>query len=64
MEQALKSQLSRGRIVDGISLWNFFEEHKAELPMDILPEDAIHLRRDFANASVDFSVDFRPCRKT
>jgi hypothetical protein len=62
-EQSLKSQLSPGRVVDGISLWNFFEEHKAELPTDIFPEDAIHFRRDFENASVDFSVDFRPCPK-
>jgi len=64
MEQALKSQLSPGRVVDGISLWNFFEEHKAELPADIFPENGIYLRRDFANASVDFTVDFRPCPKT
>lgn len=64
IEQALKSQLNPGRVVDGISLWNFFEEHKTELPKNIFPEDAIRLRRDSANASVDFSVDFRPCPKT
>ncbi len=64
MEQGLKSQLGPGRVVDAISLWNFFEEHKAALPANISPEEAIHLRRDFANASVDFFVDFRPCPQT
>jgi outer membrane protein assembly factor BamA len=62
-EEALKSQLEPGRVFDGSVFWNFFEEHKAEVPTDVSFDDVIQIRRDVANSSVDLIVDFRPCPK-
>ena len=63
-EQALKSQLEPGQVFDGSVFWNFFEEHKAEVPTDVSFDDVIQIRRDVANSSVDLIVDFRPCPKS
>jgi outer membrane translocation and assembly module TamA len=63
MEEALKSRLGAGQVVDGISMRNFFQERQAGLP-NIPLEEAIHLRRNFADATVDFVVDFRTCPTT
>ena len=48
-EQALKSQFGYGQVFDVALFRNFF--------------DAIQVRRDLANASVDIVLDFRSCPK-
>jgi len=62
-EQALKSQFEPGRVFDGGSLWNLFNERKAVLPTDVSIDDVIHVRHNVANTSVDLLIDFRPCPK-
>jgi outer membrane protein assembly factor BamA len=62
-EQALKSQFGYGQVFDVAPFRNFFEEHKGGLPTDVSLDDAIQVRRDLANASVDIVLDFRPCPK-
>ena len=62
-EQALKSQFGYGQVFDVAPFRNFFEEHKSGLPTDVSLDDAIQVRRDLANASVDIVLDFRCCPK-
>jgi hypothetical protein len=62
-ERALKSQLGTRQVFDGSSFMNFFQEYNGGLPTDVSLDDAIQLRRDEPNASVDLLVDFRPCPK-
>lgn len=62
-ERALKSQFGYGRVFDVAPFRNFFEEHKSGLPTDVSLDDAIQVRRDLANASVDIVLDFAPVPK-
>ena len=57
-EQALKSQFGYGQVFDVAPFRNFFEEHKSGLPTDVSLDDAIQVRRDLANASVDIVFGF------
>ena len=63
-ERLLKSRLGPGQVFDSVTLWKFFDEHKAALPQDVLLNDAIQVRRDVGSASVDLIVDFRHCPKS
>ena len=61
-ERALKSQFGYGRVFDVAPFRNFLED-KSGLPTDVSLDDAIQVRRDLANASVDIVLDFRSCPK-
>ncbi len=63
-ERLLKSRLGPGQVFDSVTLWKFFDEHKAALPQDVLLNDAIQVRRDVGSASVDLIVDFGHCPKS
>jgi outer membrane protein assembly factor BamA len=63
-ERLLKSRLEPGQVFDTVAFRKFFDGHKAALPRDMLLNDAIHVRRDVGDASVDLTVDFRPCPKS
>jgi outer membrane protein assembly factor BamA len=63
-EQALKSQFVPGEVFDIGAFRNFVGEHSPELPKAVPFDDAIQVRRDATNATVDILVDFRPCPAT
>ena len=47
------------------ALWkDFFEEDKSHLPPHASPDKNMRVRRDVSNATVDITIDFRPCPKT
>jgi Surface antigen variable number repeat len=60
-ERLLKSRLEPDQVFDSVAFRKFFDEHKAALPREVSLNDAIHVRRDVGDASVDLTVDFRPC---
>lgn len=64
LEQALKSQFVPGEVFDVGAFRNFVGEHSPELPEAVPFDDAIQVRRDATNATVDILVDFRPCPAT
>lgn len=64
LEQALKSQFVPGEVFDIGAFRNFVREHRPELPKAVPLDEAIQVRRDAANATVDILVDFRPCPAT
>ena len=64
LEQALKSQFVPGEVFDIGAFWNFVEEHSHELWKGVPLDEAIQVRRDATNATVDILVDFRPCPAT
>jgi outer membrane protein assembly factor BamA len=46
-------------------LWrNFFEANRTHLSADASPDKNMRVRRDVSNATVDITMDFRPCPKT
>lgn len=59
-ERLLKSRLEPGQVFDSVALRKFFDEQKAALPWGASLNEAIHVRRDIGDASVDLTVDFRP----
>jgi outer membrane protein assembly factor BamA len=60
-ERLLKSRFEPGQVFDSVSFRKFFDEQKAALPRGVSLNDAIYVRRDVGDASVDLIVDFRPC---
>ena len=64
LEQALKSQFVPGEVFDIGAFWNFVGEHSHELWKGVPLDEAIQVRRDATNASVDILVDSRPCPAT
>lgn len=63
-ERLLKSLLEPGQVFDSVAFRKFFDEHRTALPRDVSLNDAIHVRRDVEDASVDLTVDFRPRPKS
>lgn len=48
-----------------MSLWrNFFEENKSLLPVDTSVSKNMRVQRNVGDATVDITLDFRPCPKT
>jgi hypothetical protein len=64
LEQALKSQFDPGEVFDIGAFRNFVGEHTPELPKAVPFDEAIQVRRDTINATVDIVMDFRPCPAT
>ena len=60
-ERLLKSRFEPGQVFDSLAFRRFFDEQKAALPRGVSLNDAIQVRRDVRDASVDLSVDLRPC---
>jgi outer membrane protein assembly factor BamA len=60
-ERLLKSRFEPGQVFDSIAFMKFFDERKAAFPRGVSVNDAIHVRRDVEDASVDLTADFRPC---
>jgi outer membrane protein assembly factor BamA len=60
-ERLLKSRFEPGQVFDSVAFRKFFDEQKAALPRGVSLNDAIHVRRDIGDATVDLNVDFRPC---
>ena len=60
-ERLLKSRFEPGQVFDSVAFRKFFDEQKAALPLSVSLNDAIHVGRDVGDASVDLTVDFRPC---
>ena len=60
-DRLLKSRFEPGQVFDSIAFRKFFDEQKAALPRGVSLNDAIHVRRDTGDASVDLTVHFRPC---
>ena len=64
LEQALKSRFAPGEVFDIAAFRNFVREHSPEKPKAVPFDEAIQVRRDASNATVDILVDFRPCPAT
>ena len=60
-ERLLKSRWEPGQVFDTVAFRKFFDEQNAALPRGVSFNDAIHVRHDVGDASVDLTVDFRPC---
>jgi len=60
-ERLLKSRFEPGQVFDSLGFRRFFDEQEAALPRGVSLNDAIQVLRDVGDASVDLSVDFRPC---
>lgn len=57
----LMSQVEPGQVFDGVSFNGFFEENKSLLPSEVSLQDAIRVRRDLSDNTVEIVVDFRCC---
>ena len=60
-ERLLKSRFGPGQVFDSVAFRKFFDPQKAALPRGVSLNDAIYVRRDVGDASVDLTVDFRSC---
>jgi outer membrane protein assembly factor BamA len=60
LENQLRLTVRSGDVVNLQVIADFYQNHKSELPEDVLPEDT-QFRRNFKEKTVDAILDFRSC---
>jgi len=60
LEKDLRSRIKSGDTVNFELIVDFYQEHKSELPEEVLPEDTV-LQRDVIEHIADALFDFRSC---
>lgn len=60
LEKELRSKFRSGDVLNFQLIVDFYEEHKSELPEEVLPEDT-DLHRNIKERTADALLDFRSC---
>lgn len=60
LEKELRSKIRSGDVLNFQLIVDFYQEHKSELPEEVLPEDT-QLHRNFKERTADALFDFRSC---